>query len=316
MSRLTGWAAETMPHKNILATLLCGAACFMIMNVAPDHAAAMQLAVAGDQLVLSGPVVGDELTKLDGALTDHPEVGTIILRNSPGGEARTGYRVGEMFRLKGLRTAVSGYCYSSCSRVFLGGKTRVFTDDYPPDYTDVGFHGHYDHGTLNVALVQALGLKDWIVKFSDGKADPASGRGATTFICQGNEPTPSVFACEHEARSALDLGVITSLDIISSNDQAALRATWLPRPAPSGFAAVAEVAKVPLAIEAGLQNYRRYLAAAIPKAFAISPDGKAWAWNGGTFDAMQLALARCAERAHQTCRLYAVDEDVVWPTGP
>ena len=85
---------------------------------------------------------------------------------------------------------------------------------------------------------------------------------------------------------------------------------------PSGFAAVADVAKVPLEIEAGLQNYRRYLGAAIPKAFAVSPDGKAWAWNAGTFDAMRLALARCAERAGETCRLYAVDEDVVWPTSP
>jgi hypothetical protein len=136
------------------------------------------------------------------------------------------------------------------------------------------------------------------------------GRGATTFICQGSEPTGSVFACEREARTALDLGVITSLDIISSNDQAALRATWLPRPGPSAT----DVAKVPLVIEAGLQNYRRYLDAANPKAFAISPDGNAWAWNAGTFDAMQLALSRCAERAHQTCRLYAVDEDVVWQT--
>jgi hypothetical protein len=296
----------------------------------------MQLALFGDQLVLSGPVLGDELSKLNLVLTDHPEVGTIILRNSTGGEAVSGYRVGEMFRAKGLRTAISGYCYSSCSRMFLGGKTRVFTDDYPPEYTNVGFHGHYDEkGQLVVTSVQALGLKDWIEKFSDGKADPAlverwiniprsrgmihffhptrlQGRGATTFICQGSEPIQSVFACESEVRTALDLGIITSLDVISSNDQAALRATWLPRPAASGFAAVSDVTKVPLVIVEGLQNYRRYLDAANPKAFAISPDGKAWAWNGETFDAMSLALSRCAERAHQKCHLYAVDEDVVW----
>ena len=61
----------------------------------------------------------------------------------PGGDAPTGYKVGELFRQKGLRTAISGFCYSSCSRMFLGGKVRVLTDDAPPDATEVGFHGHY-----------------------------------------------------------------------------------------------------------------------------------------------------------------------------
>ena len=32
-----------------------------------------------------------------------------------------------------MRTAVSGYCYSSCSRMFLGGSARYFTDDYMPE---------------------------------------------------------------------------------------------------------------------------------------------------------------------------------------
>ena len=78
-----------------------------------------------------------------------------------GGDARAGYRVGEMFRSRGLRTAVSGYCYSSCSRMFLGGAIRVFTDDFPPEYTNVGFHGHYDgDGRLDAKLVRLLGLKD------------------------------------------------------------------------------------------------------------------------------------------------------------
>jgi hypothetical protein len=27
--------------------------------------------------------------------------------------------------------------------MFLGGRTRSFTDDYPAEYTHIGFHGHY-----------------------------------------------------------------------------------------------------------------------------------------------------------------------------
>jgi hypothetical protein len=101
----------------------------------------MDLKVAGNQLILSGPVVGDEFGKVEKILDDDRTIDTVILRNSPGGDPPTGYRIGELFRVRGLRTAVSGYCYSSCSRMFLGGATRHFTDDFPPEYTDVGFHG-------------------------------------------------------------------------------------------------------------------------------------------------------------------------------
>jgi hypothetical protein len=92
---------------------------------------------------------------------------------SRGRRARRLSQVGQLFRERGLRTAVSGYCYSSCSRMFLGGATRYFTDDYLPDNNNVGFHGHYDRmGRLNANLVRQHGLRDWIIKYSDGKADP------------------------------------------------------------------------------------------------------------------------------------------------
>ncbi|MGD0105144.1 MAG: hypothetical protein ABSC06_14035 [Rhodopila sp.] len=202
---------------------------------------AMQIAVAGDELILSGQVVGDETSKVADILAANPTITTVILRNSPGGDVPAGYAIGEMLRMKGLRTAISGYCYSSCSRMFLGGRTRIFTNDYPPEYTNVGFHGHYKAGgLLDAEAVRRYGLKDWIIKYSDGKADPAlvekwvnipeshdlihfyhpialQGHGATTFFCHGNEPR--IFGCEAISRTALDLGIITSLDIITSNDR-------------------------------------------------------------------------------------------------
>jgi len=300
-------------------------------------AQAMEIRVAGDQLILSGPVIGDELDKVRTILAENPAINTAILRNSPGGHAPTGYRVGELFRSKGIRTAVSGYCYSSCSRMFLGGSTRVFTDDFPPEYTHVGFHGHYDHeGHLVSEDVQRLGLKNWIIKYSDGKANvqlvdrwiniPFSigmmhfyhpglfhRDGVSTFMCQGSEPMArSVNGCEPIDKDALDLGIVTSLEIAKSNDQAEVRTKLSDRPKASGFAAIDAIEKVPLGSDAGRQEYRRFLAAGLPRAIALSTNGQFWAWNAGSFDAANLALARCAQWSGQTCKLYAVDNDVVW----
>jgi hypothetical protein len=303
----------------------------------PHGLLAMDFKVIGNQLILSGSVVGDELARTKRILADSPSVDTVILRDSPGGNVPTGYRMGELFRAKGLLTAVSGHCYSSCSRMFLGGKRRFFTDDFPPEYTHAGFHRHYDdHGQLLAKEVQTFGLKKWIIKYSDGKADPAlvdrwinipvnigmihfydpdllKREGASTFMCQGTEPMArSVLGCEPIRKSALDLGIITSLAIVKSNDQAEVRAMLGERPKASGCAAIDDIGKVPVTDENGRQDYRRFLAAALPRAIAVSPDAKFWAWRSGVFDAMAQAMERCSQRSNQACKFYAVDDDVVW----
>jgi hypothetical protein len=297
----------------------------------------MDFLTVGNQLIASGPVLGMEFDTLTELLESHPGIDTVVLRNSPGGDAPTGYRVGALFRDKGLRTAVSGYCYSSCSRMFLGGRSRHFTDDYPPQYTEVGFHGHYGaNGQLLPELVRRLGLKDWIIQYSDGKADPAlverwinipRSRGmihfydpdllrrndASTFLCEGDEASmQSVFGCEPIRRSAFDLGIVTSHELITSNDQQQLRAKMPPRPPASGYASIDDIGKVPLDTEQSLNQYRSFLSARLPRAFAVSPDHRHSAWHFGTYDSMERALTLCAQYAQQVCQLYAVDEDVVW----
>jgi hypothetical protein len=115
---------------------------------------------------------------------------------------------------------------------FLGGSTHYFTDDYLPESNNVGFHGHYDRmGNLDASKVRQFGLRDWIIKYSDGKADPSlverwinipysrgmihffhpglvSRAGVSTIMCQGDESPRSVFACEPIAKTAIDLGII------------------------------------------------------------------------------------------------------------
>ena len=323
-----------------MARYLCSAVVVTAIGmICADTVSAMDLKLVSNQLILSGPVVSGDFGKVQNVITSSPAVDTIILRNSIGGDIPTGYDLGELFRAKGLRTAVSGYCYSSCSRMFLGGMTRYFTDDFPPEYTHVGFHGHYDDCHLISKTVEHLGLKNWIIKYSDGKADPAlverwiniplctgmahfyhpelfQRGGVSTFLCQGNEPMArSVIGCEPIHQTALDLGIVTSLAIVKSKDQAEIRALLPKRPRATGFAAIEDIGKVPLHDDAARQGYQRFLAVGLPRAIALSPDGRFWNWKAGDFDSITQALTRCSQAAKQTCKLYAVDDDVVWTGG-
>jgi hypothetical protein len=125
--------------------------------------------------------------------------------------------------------------------MFLGGRIRQFTDDYAPEFTNVGFHGFYQGSVLDEMSVKRLGLRDWYIRYSDGKADPAlidrwlslptnSGvmrffnparfrhGGVSTFLCHGTERDAE--SCEHINENALDVGIVTSLDLVHSADLA------------------------------------------------------------------------------------------------
>jgi dienelactone hydrolase len=83
-------------------------------------------------------------------------------------------------------------------------------------------------------------------------------------------------------------------------------------PPASGFAHLEESAKLPFVQETvKTDGYQKFLDADVPRAFAIAPTGN-WAWRFGVPDAVDQALASCARSAKQACRLYAVDDAVVW----
>ena len=88
------------------------------------------------------------------------------------------------------------------------------------------------------------------------------------------------------------------------------RSGLVPRPPATAFAAVAEADKLPAsqAVRDGL--YQRFLAAKPPRAFALGPGGAA-GFSSGDW-AMGRALGFCQARRGQPCKLYAVDDDVVW----
>jgi hypothetical protein len=328
------------PMIRCFQTYLLMIICLGAFVLAPSSSA-MNLKLVGDQLILNGPVEPGDDSNIQGALAENPAIRTVILRNSPGGDVRTAYAISNLIRAKQLRTAVSGYCYSACSRLFLAGVDRLFTDDYPPCLTRVGFHGHYYadgllKGQLNRHLVEKAGLKNWIIEHSDGKADPdlverwinipvydgfihffppwiINEQKSTTFFCEhGPSPGAGIFGCEPIGKNALDLGIITSLKTIASLDQGELHASFPKIPPKTDYARIDDLEKLPVRSPKALAAYMRYLTAVPPKAFAISSDKCAFAWRKGGIEAVNGALARCAELAGTPCRLYAVDGDVVW----
>ena len=83
-----------------------------------------------------------------------------------------------------------------------------------------------------------------------------------------------------------------------------------PVPLPSGFAAVEEADKVPISAAQRNKPYATFLASSKPRAFAIGTSGSVGHASGDW--AMGRALGFCQARSGQPCRLYAVDDQVVW----
>ncbi len=80
--------------------------------------------------------------------------------------------------------------------------------------------------------------------------------------------------------------------------------------APGGHAAIDRTDSVPVSAAERESSYRRFLESPRPRAYAIGPDG-ATGWATGDW-APGRALGACARRRGAACRLYAVDDDVVW----
>jgi hypothetical protein len=88
-----------------------------------------------------------------------------------------------------------------------------------------------------------------------------------------------------------------------------------------GFAPLAETGAVPYLNANGRRAYEEFLKHAKPRAFAVSPNG-AFGWlapaTGGTYqsvrylDTVDHAMRRCGRLGGDGCRLYAVDDRVVW----
>ena len=82
-------------------------------------------------------------------------------------------------------------------------------------------------------------------------------------------------------------------------------------PPPTQFATLDAVDAVPHVKDSGRKGYADFLVRDLPRAFAIAPTG-AWGRADGGDDPLKRALDNCNKFGKGACRLYAVDNDVVW----
>jgi hypothetical protein len=110
-----------------------------LLMIACPYATAMEISVTGTTVHMSGPVVGGECDKLKQIISTS-QINHVVLSNSNGGNANTGYCIGETIRKHKISTSIEGFCLSSCSRMWLGGVTRKLEGDE----SNVGLHGNFD----------------------------------------------------------------------------------------------------------------------------------------------------------------------------
>lgn len=85
----------------------------------------------------------------------------------------------------------------------------------------------------------------------------------------------------------------------------------IERPDATDFAPLDNADGVPFLKASGRAGYRYFLDLKAPRAFAVSSTG-AWGWANGGEAPLKRALSNCQKYSKEPCRLYAVDDRVVW----
>jgi hypothetical protein len=85
----------------------------------------------------------------------------------------------------------------------------------------------------------------------------------------------------------------------------------MARPAATNFSPLENVAAVPYLSNAGRTGYRDYLKKSSPRAFALSVSGS-WSWASEGDDPSDRALVSCQKKSAVPCKLFSVDNDIVW----
>jgi hypothetical protein len=162
-------------------------------------------------------------------------------------------------------------------------------------------------------VIRQAADRTWFA-FADGLVPPDINRPS--------DPTQRALEyCRERSRSecsvyAVDYTVVYQQPQASAPVQSAAAAgpaTSIYRlPADSRFGDINDSSLVPVG-ERSRDQYLRFLALPMPRAFAIAADGSAAFASGG--GAMADVLNTC-ERAGKTCWLYAVDDRVVWQSDP
>lgn len=224
-------------------------------------AQAMEFRISGNELHLRGKVEGYEYGLFKQALAEHAGIDTVVLGASPGGDAWSAFRVGELIRDGGLRTVVAGPCISACTIMFLGGRTRHFIQTSRPELLYLAFHGAFAGNFFDRDKPSQQGrveLRAWIVERTGRKIDPAlldrfigtpvrsallyaydprqlrRDDGISLFFCEGIEKGSKPYdACDGiSGHNAFSLGLVNSLEVVRVTPFQALPPPYKPKSEP------------------------------------------------------------------------------------
>ena len=185
---------------------------------------------------------------------------------------------------KALLDAFSGY----------GAKSKV------PSLWFYGANDSYFNPVLAAALRDAFvgaGGQARLVAFGTFKQDAHAMSGSRDGV--------RVWWPETE-RFLKDIGMPTA-EVFSLDAQ--------PRLPRTSFAAIDNIEAIPYLQRHGREQYKVFLGKPKPRAFAISASG-GWSWAEDGDDPVERVLASCQRSSGQACKLYAIDDDIVWVGNP
>ena len=125
----------------------------------PAKVYSMEMVVSGSIVTMKGDVIKGDCEKISSLIAGN-KIQKIVLNNSNGGHADTGYCVGSLIRENKIQTSIKGRCVSSCSRMWLGGVSRDLQEG-----AAVGLHGNYSSNGHLISDAPER-LRSWIPLFA------------------------------------------------------------------------------------------------------------------------------------------------------
>jgi rhodanese-related sulfurtransferase len=187
----------------------------------------MTVEVHGNKVFATGPVE-DDLLKFEEAFAK-PGVDTVVFVNSPGGDGWTALRVGRLIADRGYKTVIAGSCMSACSIMFMGGKTRQFSDALRPNQTVIGIHGAHNKDTKQINPLQQPQFFAFYKQYMGERFNPtvmnqalydmedagsflrvfdSRSKAVAPYHCKSSQSLRSTCS-KHEGQTALSLGIVT-----------------------------------------------------------------------------------------------------------
>lgn len=255
---------------------------------------------------------------------------TIVFVNerSPGFEnPMAASRMNGWFKRLEITTVIAGRCDLFCSRMFAGGKNRLFAQDIGSEKSRFSIQVPIDFETKNIdprfPNTQVAVFEYTLPKFSEiyrdmliqGFTKPIDATGGLNIYPMQPPKYCDSFQNENSCKEypgldAFKMGLTTSAEVVFIT-----LPKGFPAPTDTGFAKINDEKSIPLKSEASRTAYLDFLKKyPSGRVFAISEniEESSWGWASGGKNPVGRALNSCQKKTKSPCRLYAVDHDVVW----